>query len=427
MTEEAEVEDGAVSKRGFLYRVADRIYGDSSVNAEALESDAVEFPYRHAQPYARVIGSLFKLKITKQDLTDAYGRYPLARRIVDMPIEEAFEFGFTLVDDRGTPIPEETNTPAMNLYQKHKSKILRFSKLVQLFGHSELIYGFTDPSNNWPNPVEAEVPFDWTQPVPIDNESELKVSDKLPVEIEQLTTSFGTSSNTFDPSRFTFSMNPSLTTEDKVGDSVLNIVFNALDVQVHANWSIGQALWRNAGGLLALFAPKKTVKAPEKQSAIASIANHNARTVLYIPNGWAVKQILKSTGNMAIHRTYKVVLDEISAGCGIPTAILVGSQFRDPSEQDTRTYYRTVAAKQNNLLTPVLLDFFRKAQTGKMIPPGSINILWNPLEYLGPVDKKQDELQIKVIDKLIERIDSTEETAMTSPDLVKLYNKGRRK
>ena len=391
--------------------------------ADPTAEEELGYPYSDSKPYQRVIGTLFQREVMMQDYIDAYRRYPLARRVVDMPIEESFDNGFILIDDKGDPIPSEQNTQAMLLYNRDRSKLNRFCKLVQLFGHSETVFGYTDKRSLWMKKVEEGVKFKWIQPVPLPNEQELKITEQIPIEILSVTTNFGGNSDVFHPSRLIHAMNPKLIEEDKDGESAILPIYNALDVQVHADWSIGQTLWRNAGGLLGLFAPKKKQSAQEKIDAIKSVANHNAKTVLYIPNGWAVKEVLKSRGNIAIQRTYATILNQIAAGTGIPVSILVGSQFRDPSEQDTRTYFRTVSTKQNNLISPILKKYFRKGQKAKSIDPGPIDIKWNPLEYKSQVDKKVEELQLQVLNVLQERIEKKEDIKDLSNLLVKSFRR----
>lgn len=421
MTDDTEAPSGVIPK-GVLGRIVDAVFNTDQISDPGAEEE-LGYPYSDSKPYQRVIGTLFQRNVLEQDYIDAYKRYPLAKRIVDMPIEESFDNGFTLVDNKGNAIPDEQNTQAMLLYNRDKSKLIRFCKLVQLFGHSEVVFGFMDKRRNWDIRVKEDVKFKWLQPVPLPNEQELKISDTIPIIIQYLTTNFGGTSDTFHHSRFIHAMNPKLIEEDKDGESVLTVVYNALDVQVHADWSIGQSLWRNAGGLLGLFAPKKKQDPQEKIDAIKSVANHNAKTVLYIPNGWAIKEILKSRGNVAIQRTYSTILNQIAAGSGIPVSILVGSQFRDPSEQDTRTYFRTVSSKQNNLISPVLQKYFRKGQKAGSIDPGPINIKWEPLVYKSQVDKKVEELQLKVLDALSERIDKKEDIKDLSTLLTKSFRR----
>lgn len=395
-----------IPKRPILDRVFDatKHFFSDQVITDPTSEEELGYPYSDAKPFQRVIGTLFQRNILTQDYTDAYDRYPLAKRVVDMPIEESFDNDFTLVDLTGEPIPKKQNAQCMALYNRDRIKIIRFCKLVRLFGHSELVMGYTD-RNEWDKPVKEKVGFNWVQPIPLPNETELKVSDRIPIKIQSLTTNFGGGTDTFHVSRFIHAMNPKLVVEDKLGQSSLTVIYNALDVQVHSIWSIGQALWRNAAGLLGLYAPKKKQDDEEKRKAIASVANHNAKTVLYIPNGWAVKDILKTSGNIAIQRTYRLILDEIAAGSGIPVSILIGSNYRDPTLSDQQTYFRTVSTTQNNLLTPVMRDYFRKGQRAGLIDPGPIVPKWNPPMYRSLVDKKTEEVQLLILSEIQKRLE----------------------
>ena len=220
------------------------------------------FPWGDAEKGRRPIGTLFELEIDIETLTDMYKRYQLARRIVDMPIEEALMFDPIILIDK------IENEEAVRLYRKSKPKWLRFFKLTNLYGHSEMIIGFNDDITLWGQPPVEGTQFSWLQPVPIIYEQELKETDGIPKKIEYLTVNFGEANITLHPDRFIHAMNPKLYEEDKQGESVLLPIANMLQVQIHSDWSIGQALWRRAGGLLGIFAPRRRMEQGEIDSAL---------------------------------------------------------------------------------------------------------------------------------------------------------------
>jgi hypothetical protein len=383
------------------------------------------FPWTYPRLNQRPIGTLFAATIDDLLLQDMYRRYQLARRIVDAPVEESFYQGFQFIPD---PRLEEQaqldmHRRAMRLYKLNQFRIMRFAKLVRLYGHSELLFGWNDPKTKWVQPPNFKDPkstWGYTQPIPKPNEQELKESDTIPVRIEYLSIVFGSEAiSNIHPSRFIHAMNPKLIEEDKEGESVLLPIANMLNVQIHADWSIGQNLWRSAGGLLALGGKKGTPTDAEITAALSSVENHNAKTVIYIPFGWTLKNIQKGS-TVAIARTYKVVVEQIAAGSGIPVSILLGSQrgALAPPEEDKIVYYRTVGGVQETLLTPSLMKFFRVGQLGGHIPPGSFEIVWNPLEYQSKVDKAREALQLEAIRTARERI-----TEFKTGDLAKLITK----
>lgn len=388
------------------------------------------FPWTYPKLNQRPIGTLFASTIDDLLLEDMYRRYQLARRIVDAPVEESFyqEFEFIpLLRDEFES--NEMHQKAMRLYKLNQFKLMRFAKLVRLYGHSELLFGWTDEKRLWNLPVRFDQgnrknTWTYTQPIPKPNEQELKESDTIPVRIEYLSIVFGSEAiSNIHPSRFIHAMNPKLIEEDKEGESVLLPIANMLNVQVHADWSIGQNLWRSASGLLALGGTKQQRSDAEIQAAIASVENHNAKTVLYVPFGWTVKNIQKGSP-IAIARTYKIVIEQIAAGSGIPVSILLGSQrgALAPPEEDKIVYYRTVGTVQETLLTPLLTKFFRMGQLGGHIPPGGFKIVWNPLEYMSEVDKAREALQLEAIETARRRI-----TEFKTSDLAKIIlRKGKR-
>ena len=100
-----------IPKRGVFERVFDatkEFFTDQGISDPTAEEE-LGYPYSDAKPFQRVIGTLFQRNILTQDYTDAYDRYPLAKRVVDMPIEESFDNDFTLVDLQGEPIPKKQN------------------------------------------------------------------------------------------------------------------------------------------------------------------------------------------------------------------------------------------------------------------------------------------------------------------------------
>jgi len=293
-----------------LTRVAAKISGDDLTTGSTI--DNYGYPWTFADATKRPIGSMFELKISNDMLKDMYRRYQLARRIVDSPVEEAFAAGFEIQKKNGDPADEEVVQDCMKLWELYDSKWSRFFKLERLFGRCEMIFGYSDRRDTWgdtPPPIGTK--FTWLQPVPADNEVELNITETIPIRIKYLDINFGGETLRLHRTRFIHSMNPKLIEEDKDGETVLSPIYDLLQVQIHADWSIGQALFRRASGLLGIFAPKGNIKDEQKSGAVASVSNHNSKTALYVPFGWNVKDILKPGGNLAIARTYRVILEQI--------------------------------------------------------------------------------------------------------------------
>lgn len=403
-----------------------KIKGDTLPAAGASTSS---FPWTYPQIGAQPIGTMFvdTSGITDSMLANMYQRYQLARVIVDKPIEESFYNGFTLKTDPS--MPEEQAQALLNAaywaFEENKFKIMRVAKLVRLFGMSQLVFGWQDKDWSVPLPKAVDekgavVGFNYVQPVPKPNIVELKVTETMPIEVQWLSVVFG--SNTISqihPTRFIHAYNPKLSEEDKLGESCLLPIYNLLEVQIHADWSTGQGLWRNATGLQALGGPKRNVTDVEVGAALQAVENQNAKTVVYIPFGWTLKNILRGS-NLAVARTYKVIVEQIAAGSGIPYSILVGSQRGSisPADQDFITYYRMVGTIQQNLLTPLIQRYFRMCQMAGIIPPGPIQIDWNKLEFMSPADKANAEAEVLVLNALTEQVKSG---IMTGEQLTKTY------
>jgi len=390
-------------------------------------TDPRGFPYTNPSANVEPIGSLFPAEITNKQVTDMYKRYQLGRRIIDDPVDDALANGFIPTDDSLKPLEEKQAKQCFVLYERHKTRINRYLKLVKLYGASALAFGFVDTQypGDWARPVTDGTLFNFTQPIPRPTISQVKTTNYMPQEIEWIQFSFGQGLYTSDPSRFLWSFNPALTEESVEGESALAPVFNVLRVQIHADWSIGQQLWRNAGGLLAMYAPKRNFSPQDKLDAIGSVANHNSKTVVYVPPGWMLKEVLRKAGNIAIGRTYDVVIKQIAAGCGIPPSILLGSTKSNifskegSISEDQATYFRLLHKQQENFIGPQLQKFFRIGQKAGLIDPGPIHITFPSQELLTTLEKTKRLTKETALVELNRRLRENP-TGFTEEQLIKI-------
>jgi hypothetical protein len=169
----------------------------------------------------------------------------------------------------------------------------------------------------------------------------------------------------------------------------------------------------------------------EIDAALQSVNNHNSKTVVYVPFGWNVKEILRTSGNIAIARTYAVILEQIAAGCGIPLSILTGQKSGglNSGSEDQETYNRYVASKQNNMIEPVLNKFFRECQKANFLPAGNIEIKFRTLENLTPVEKETEMTEIGALRILQRRMEAEEVTPnqFSTDELIKIVTKRGKK
>ena len=407
-------------------RIGRRIAGDARI-LNPRGQTGQSFPYLTPSVYDGPIGALFPLTVTDENLSTAFTRFQIGRRIIDAPIEEAMANDFQLVDDDGKPIEAERAKPAMILYQQHKARLIRFFKLVRLYGYSVMLLGFVDPPAGWTKPPEANVGFNYVQPIPKPAMVELKTTETMPLEV--LSASFSFSQSTYvgvDKSRFIHAMNPKLIVEDKEGESVLLSIYDLLIVQVHADWSIGQQLWRNAGGLLGLFAPKRYLTDADKDEALKCVRDLNAKTVTLIPYGWILKEVFKPSGSTAPARTYRIILEQIAAGSGIPVSVLIGSQkgALDTGSEDAQRYDRLLIGLQNNLMTPKIKEFFRAAQKANMLLPGALNPSWNSPSTMTPKQKIEMDVEMKALTELQNRL-VTNPGSLGTKELLQILGKAK--
>jgi len=149
------------------------------------------------------------------------------------------------------------------------------------------------------------------------------------------------------------------------------------------------------------------------------VSNHNSKTALYIPFGWNIKDILKPGGNLAIARTYKVVLEQISAGSGFPVSILIGQQKSSlsMSGDDMEIYVRTIRNFQENTMIPTLQKFFRISQKAGKIPAGELIVVPKSLTSKDPYQEEKELTIIGAMRLLQARMDlaTNENGEITEP------------
>lgn len=415
---------------GLFKRFGDSVRAFTGGVTAVTDQEVVEergYPYSSPSPSMGPVGSLFATSITNQNIIDIIKRYQLGRRIVEDPIEDAVTNGFEPVTTGGESISDETKAQCLAQFFRYKTRLMRHWKLTRAFGCSAMVYGYGDTKNpsDWATRVPEGTQFSYCQPIPKPQINQIKTTEELPLEIEWINFGFGNKTYVADPSRFLWCINPAIVEESKEGESVFSTIYDMLEVQKHSDWSIGQQLWRNAGGLLSLYAPKRTLTASEKQEALASVYNHHAKTVVYVPNGWMLKETLRKAGSVAIARTYDVIIKQISAGSGIPPSVLLGQQksnifSKDGTiSEDQSTYFRFLAKNQENMLTPQLKAFWRTCQIAGTINPGELDVRWNTPQMLSPLEKKRRDAQSKALDEVISRLEKNP-ASFNNTDLLKL-------
>lgn len=413
----------AMIRMGSTLAVSDRATGDQGT--EPVQSSTGGFPWQSPSPFKDPIGTLFKETVAWQDQINIYSRYQLGRRIVDDPIDDAMANGFEPTTPSGNPLDTELKAECLASYLKHKTRLNRHWRLTRLFGSSALLYNFNDDPRNWLSPAAPGTRFNEVQPIPRPKISQIQTTERIPLDLLWLSFSFGNESYFADASRVLWCKNPKLIEESVEGESVLTTIYNMLNVQIHSDWAIGQYLWRNAGGLLALYAPSRTPTPADRAEALGYVSNHHARTTMYIPKGWMVKEIMRKSGNMAIARTYDLIIKQIAAGSGIPPSILLGQQKsnvfgRDGTiSDDQATYFRFLTKIQENMLSPQLLSFWRTQQIAGMISPGEVGVKWFTPETLSPLEKRRRMMKANAIEELMKRMEANP-ADFTKAELIKI-------
>jgi len=404
---------------------------------QAKVKDATEstyergFPYTHPSALGDPIGTMFVSEVPLTGLKVMYERYPLATKIVDLPILDSFGIGFKLTKLDGSDQDPDFTALSDIFWRVHKKRMTRHLRLARLYGFSDLLLGYSDDPNTWGTDPPADgTPFAWSQPLPAPDTT-IATTKTLPVELESISFNIkDVGTKLVVPQRVIHCVNPKLTEEGKEGASVLQCIYDNLTVQKHADWSIGQTLWRSAAGLLGMYAPATNVNVADQELAMDSIANVNVRTTVYIPKGWQVKEIMRKPGNIAIARNYDVVVKQIAAGSGIPYSVLMGAMksagaifgSSDLVSEDLANYYRFLQSVQEEMLTDQLKALFRKGQIAGLIPAGGFKVEWNVPELMSNSEKKREELEMLAMDNLIARL-KINDPMLTGEQLVKLLQK----
>ena len=332
---------------------------------------------------------LFPEEPTDADFVRRYERYQLAKVIVSDVPEDAVRNGFgvrhVLSDSEGITPDPEFNLKFQKVYRDIIfAPFLKGLKLCRLFGYCPLMIGYKENLAGEVRaklglPPNSETPtlIEYLQPLkkPIVT---LNTTDTLPKEVLsiQVSTSKKGEPKRIDKSRFIMIENESIS-DDREGMSSLLPVWDLLTVQKHADWSIGQDLWRGASGLLTLFAAPGATSA-DATAALEAVDNLTAKTRVVLPPGWDAKDISPTRSSYNVKFSYEIVVQQIAAGTRIPFYVLSPVSYGKRKDDLMKEYESFLFSYQTAFLSPILTQIFKKFQVSKQLPEGSFEIIWNP-------------------------------------------------
>lgn len=308
-----------------------------------------------------------------------YKRSQLAKVIVDDVPEDAIRNGFKVNPVDETTNAEEFDIKFQKIYQTFIFKpFLKGVKLCRLFGHSFLYIGYKEgekpPLEGPPLAVsEGRVPpIGYLLPLG-KTKAEIEVTDALPAGIKHVKISFVENEPLeVHPSRVIHLENEGLD-YDLEGRSVLEPVFDLLNIQKSSDWSLGQSLFRGAAGLLVITAGKGAT-AENAADALAATEDMHTKAHLVLPDTWDAKDAAGSKKVSDLVSPYETIVRQIAAGARIPISELLskGTFVMDMN------YEAYLYSYQQLFIGPALKKIFRKFQATGALPEGDFNIMWKP-------------------------------------------------
>lgn len=369
--------------------ISDSIYrvGDALTDA----AYDIGFPYKEPTRDTSA-DDLFQNRISDEDLEKMNKRSPLGKVIVNDVAEDVFDKGFKVIDNKQPTAKEEEGVSSNNdeeLYEFQtffeeniKQPLIKAYKLARLYGYCPLLVGYDD-GKSLQQPAQMNADIKYLQPI---NKTWLddliyktnKDGDLvLPVKIDWYKLKDSKLAYKYiHPTRIIHIENPGIGVL-KTGVSVLEACFDDLTVLRHVTWGAGQTMWRSGNQLVTATAPPRS--STEQIESIDNALNDvNAKTAMTFPYGTEVKTHAPSGLNPEPYA--KIPLDNISAATRIPISILIGSQKGSLSSSltDARDYAGTLSSIQNNVITKVVLQLFKRFKLSKQLPYRDVGIEWNP-------------------------------------------------
>ncbi len=152
----------------------------------------------------------------------------------------------------------------------------------------------------------------------------------------------------------------------------------------NTEWAASEGFHRNAAGTkLVNLGPEATEAEAKKMEEAMKLLD--AAKEIIVPDGVTVTTVKPTP--IPPQQYYDYLLKTVSA---MPQTLLLGTQAGKVagSETNLRIYFGDISAVQNNIVTPMLLDFYEQLQEFGLLPDGELpEIVWNPLLELSEKEK----------------------------------------
>ena len=369
------------------YRRAVERIGDSVITRpeKKIVADADDNTYRFPwyTPTKDKVESgkmrLFPEEPSDSDLEYRYGRYQLAKVIVNDVAEDALRYGFT-IGSAGAKDEKAINAKFQQVYSDSiLSPLLRGVKYCRLWGFSDLYFGYKDDEEveGLSKPVAGNPKIEFIEAFR-KPEITLRLSEGLPRRLESVDLKLTEESIlNVHPERIVHLENEALT-RDREGMSCLMPVWDLLTVQKNADWAIGQDLWRGASGLMTLFAPEGATGS-DAETALSAIENLHAKSRLALPPGWTAKDMSPARVAYNVRYAYEIVVNQIAVGTRLPISVLTPWARKKGVPVDSE-YLGFLYSYQTTFIGPILKKIFRRFQRAEQLPEGDFEILWRTVE-----------------------------------------------
>jgi hypothetical protein len=294
--------------------------------------------------------------INEEDLLFAVQREPVAYRIVFQVAHDIFDNWFKAEDTAEKPDANFDKQVQTVLAQLNaKSVFTQMAVFERLFGWSIIVQGYADHGKTLEAPVESpQEILDIVAYGPLQFSVQSSDEDKNEESERFGLPNFYTLARTgISQAKTHFSrvlhFATRLLTHSYRGISVLEPVYDDLTVLRNIRWGMGQTMFRYGSGFPDVELQGANKKQLDDLEASQQFKNLQART--YFLHSDKTKLDFKGLAGRALNPEpyYLPIMENISAGSGVPLAILRGAQAGElaGSEVNEREYFKLISDAQS--------------------------------------------------------------------------------
>ena len=339
------------------------------------------------------------------ELLELYKQDPMAQRAIDTKAKDLFEAGFEIVglEEEESNVVDELKQLLRRVRFKEKASAWARDAMVYGNGYLEILYtGDTAPPDQPPNGTDIFdiVPVSPRQIIIVeDNDPESpeygkivgylsippmggrQFPERLIIDKSEVGMYQG---RLIHPDRILHLKFNSLS-DSHLGMSLLEPAYHVLKSKIDADKVLGTIMVRFAKPILDIKIENGTPEEIKKAGQYAALMNKHVNEVSFIAHDDKLSLDIKGAQGKAIPpRDYMDYLVEQLAVCfGIPKTLIVGAEQGSISGSDLNlvSYFQSLEKDQQTVLTPLILELFRRywrIKYGKELS-NNIDIKWNRL------------------------------------------------